>query len=174
MKRNLTKRLIWLLPLFFLGCATVDNPPETVAQVNLERYMGTWYEISAFPDSLQAGCRCTMARYKLSGDHIEMVNTCLKGNQDNVTISRGIAWHHRGEPNSKLEAQFFKSFHSGYWILYLSPDYRHALVGTPNRKHLWILSRQPQMEAAQYNKMTDLARQQGYDIKKLVRTDQSC
>ena len=77
-----------------------------------------------------------------------------------------------GAGNAKLKVSFFGPFWGDYWIIDLDPDYQWAVVGVPNRKYLWILSRTPQMEAEVYEGIVSRLRDQGYDPARLNRTPQ--
>jgi apolipoprotein D and lipocalin family protein len=70
--------------------------------------------------------------------------------------------------------QFFWPFRGDYWIIDLAEDYGYAVVGAPDRKYLWILSRTPQMDPVLYQNIVDRVAQKGFDISKLARADQSC
>ena len=149
---------------------------ETVPYVDLKKYMGTWYEIASFPQRFQKGCHCSKAEYVLNAEgYVEVKNSCRKnsptGELKGVT---GKAFVVDKQTNAKLEVQFFWPLKGDYWILELAPDYSYAVVGTPNRNYLWILSRQPQMEQNVYHELVSKMQQKGFDITRLEITDQSC
>lgn len=79
-----------------------------------------------------------------------------------------------GSGNAKLEVQFFWPFKSDYYILDVADDYSYALVGHPDRKSLWILSRTIQMEAATYDRLKEEAGMLGFDTSKLVKAIHNC
>ncbi len=166
-----------LLPLVALlaGCAhTPSGPPlRTVDRVDLTRYMGRWYEIATIPMSFQKGCVGVTATYTLRADgDVDVVNTCRKETLDGEERSAdGKAWS-VDPSNAKLEVRFFWPFHGSYWIIDLDPDYRWAVVGHPDRKYLWILSRTPQMDPATYDAILGRLRAQEYDTSLLVKTAQ--
>jgi len=83
-------------------------------------------------------------------------------------------------PNSKLKVRFAPAWLSwlpavwgDYWIIELAPDYSYSVVGTPDRKYLWILSRTPQMDAATYDRLVRQSAAKGFDVARLVKTNQS-
>ena len=156
--------------------AVADKPLATVPSVDLEKYMGKWYEISSFPQSFQKGCHCTVAEYAMTDKgYVRVVNTCRKDSAEGkVKTANGKAFVVEGSHNSKLRVQFFWPFRGDYWIIDLAPDYTYAVVGDPSRKYLWILCRTPQMDETLYRGIVDRAAAKGFDITKLVRTDQSC
>ena len=73
-------------------------------------------------------------------------------------------------PNTKLRVTFFWPFSGNYWIIDLDPEYRWAVVGEPGRDYLWVLSREPQLDAALYQQIVERVKQQGFDTGKLLNT----
>lgn len=145
----------------------------TVDKVDLKRYAGKWYEIARIPHRYEKGCDCSTAEYTYQPDgYVEVVNKCLKeGREKKVTA---IAFPEKGSNNSKLNIQYFWPLLSKYWIIALDDDYQFAMVGHPNRDSLWILSRYPEMDEKVYVEYLQIARQQGFDISRLVLTEQYC
>lgn len=148
-------------------------PLQTVPRVELERYLGTWYEIATIPQRFQKGCTGVTATYSLlPGGDIRVVNACrkdsLNGKSKSVT---GKAWVTDKSTNAKLKVRFFWPFSGDYWIVELdSADYRYAVVGHPNRKYLWILCRRPQMEEPLYRDLLSRIAGHGYDLSLIRRT----
>lgn len=172
-------RALLLLTAVLLGaCATTSRalpPLETVPQVDLERYLGTWYEIASFPQSFQEGCTGTTATYSLQPDgEIEVVNRCRLGSLDGEEkVAVGRARVVDPDTNAKLKVSFFGPFWGKYWIIQLDPEYRYAVVGHPNREYLWILSRTPTMPEATYAGIVEELKDDGYDVGRLERTVQA-
>jgi apolipoprotein D and lipocalin family protein len=160
------------------GCATSTTerlrlpPLQTVAHVDLSRYLGTWYEIANFPQSFQRGCTATTATYTLRADgDIDVLNRCRKGSVDGEEKSAlGRARVVDRATNAKLEVSFFRPFWGDYWIIDLSDDYSYAVVGHPGRDYLWILARTPTMTEATYQSIVTRLQAQGYEASRLVRT----
>jgi len=158
-----------------------QTPLPTVAKVDLERYLGRWYEIARLPNRFQAQCAGdVVATYSpLSATTVKVVNSCrtASGEED---VADGVARVRDLATNAKLEVRFLPlalawlPFAWGdYWILDLAPDYSHALVGTPSREYLWILAREPAMDDARLRALLDRARVLGFDDTKVVRTPQN-
>lgn len=161
----------------FIGCSSSNYPPlQTVESVDLKKYVGKWYEIASFPQSFQKGCNCTTAEYFLTDkDYIRVLNSCNKGSSaGNLDQAEGKAFVIEGSNNSKLKVQFFWPFKGDYWIIELAEDYSYAVVGHPNRKYLWILSRTSQMEDSTYQMLLQRISTKQFDISKLNRTNQDC
>lgn len=150
-----------------------NKPLATVGHVDLNKYLGKWYEIAAFPQSFQKGCSCTSAVYSLRSDgSIDVKNTCLK--EGKIKTATGKAVVKDKTTNAKLSVTFFWPFSGKYWIIALAPDYSYAVVGHPNRDYLWILSRKPVMDDQTYRYLVTTVAEKGFDVRKLVKTDQSC
>jgi len=148
------------------------KPLEVVPFVDLQKYLGTWYEIATIPQRFQKGCVGVTAEYKLRPDgDITVVNTCRQGSLDGkVRTVRGKAWVVDKKTNAKLRVRFFWPFSGAYWIIGLDADYRWAIVGHPDRTYLWILSREPQMDDALYKELLRLIADKGYHLAKIKRT----
>jgi len=174
------KRAVGLLGALAMatGCATSTTerlrlpPLQTVARVELSRYLGTWYELANFPQRFQRGCTATTATYTLRADgDLEVLNRCRKGSLDGQEKSaRGRARVVDRVTNAKLKVSFFRPFWGDYWIIDLSDDYSYAVVGHPGRDYLWILTRQPTMAEATYQGIVARLEAQGYETSRLVRT----
>lgn len=170
------KRVIIIVLLsVLLGCTKVTAPPPVTAPtVNINKYMGKWYEIAAFPMFFEKGCYCTEANYSLLSDNtVKVTNQCRRDQPTNKwSIANASAWAANAGDNSKLKVRFFWPFTADYWVLYVDNDYNYAIVGSPNYEYLWILSRQPQISDTQYQKLLTIATQKGYDVKHLKLTPQ--
>jgi apolipoprotein D and lipocalin family protein len=149
-----------------------DKPLAVVDHVDLERYLGTWYEIATIPQRFQKGCVGVTATYSFRPDgKIRVINRCRKETLDGkLREVEGKAWVVDKTTNAKLKVQFFWPFSGAYWIIELDPDYRWAVVGHPNRNYLWILSRTPQMGQSLYDDLIDRIGNKGYDIARIKRT----
>ena len=150
---------------------------QTVPEVDLDRYMGTWYEQARLPMFFQRKCdRNTTAQYAMRPDgRVDVVNRCETYDGEQIE-ARAVA-RKVGDSTSRLEVRFAPSFLSflpfvwgDYWIIGLDPNYRWAVVGSPDRKYLWFLSRDKQIAAETYQQLLALAQAQGFDTARLVRT----
>jgi apolipoprotein D and lipocalin family protein len=174
-----------LASLLLAGCAGASNDlvePKTVDHVDLKRYQGTWYELARMPMFFQRNCAQSEARYALKDDgNINVINRCrtLEGTweQANGTASPQVPGK-----TDKLWVVFDNWFSrllpglakGDYWVLYVDDGYKTALVGNPNRKYLWLLSRTTHVSDATKEDLLAKARQQGYDTTKLIwRVDDS-
>jgi apolipoprotein D and lipocalin family protein len=167
----------WLLALAACTAPPEGPVPATVAAVDVGRYAGTWYEIARFENTFQDGrgrrCEATTATYTPNPDGtIGVVNRCRDDAADGrLRVAEGWARPADGT-NSKLRVTFFWPFFGDYWVIGLDEDYRWAVVGSPGRDYLWILSRTPVLEQADYARALGIARSQGFDVMRLRLTDQ--
>lgn len=144
---------------------------EVVPHVELEKYLGKWYEIAHLPAKFQEGCDETTATYTLLKDgSISVLNQSIKNGK--IKQAKGKAKVVDKNSNAKLKVTFVWPFYGDYWILKLGDNYDYSIVGTPNRKYLWILSRTPQMDDNLYSKLIEYANSKGFDTNKLIRTFQ--
>ena len=160
-----------ILSLLFTTSCTSQSL-ETVSFVDLEKYQGKWYEIAAFPQRFQKGCHCTTATYtKSEKGYIIVENRCnidsISGKESYI---KGKAFIDPDTGNSKLKVQFFWPFKGKYWIIDLAEDYSYAVVGHPNRKYLWILSRTPSMDQKTYEAILKRLKEKDFDISQLKIT----
>ncbi len=165
-----------LVPLVIWGTRTRASraPLEVVPEVDLARYMGTWYEIARFPHRFEKGCVTVKATYTLrENGTVDVLNECRIDRPDGPEkTARGTARVVDRATNAKLKVTFFWPFHGDYWIIDLGEDYEYAVVGHPARKYLWILSRKPAMNDVLYGRLLETLSTKGYDVSRLVKTSQ--
>lgn len=172
MKRPLTTLFAALACLLPSLAAATDSAVVAVPRVDLERYLGRWYEIGSFPMFFQRNCIAdTTAEYSPREDGgIVVRNRCRT--EDGFIEAEGKASAVPDSGNARLKVSFFWPFSSDYWIIGLDQEYRWAVVGNPNRKYLWILSRTPVLSAADLEAAKAAAVAQGYDLSLLRMTPQ--
>jgi len=160
-----------------LGAALVTPVPasgfaplRTVDRVELSRYSGRWYEIARLPNRFQKHCAESIADYSLRDDgELDIVNSCRNEKDGTSHQARGRAWVVDPASNARLKVTFFWPFRGDYWIIELGRGYEYAVVGTPDRKYLWVLSRTAEMEENLYAAIMRRAAQQGFDIRKVEK-----
>ena len=167
-----------MLIIVWASCAASQSVPElsTVASVDLTRYQGTWYEIARLPAWFQKECTQSKATYKLlgSGD-VAVRNECLT-TKGKSKVAFGTASVIDEQTNAKLEVLFDNWFSrlfpfltkGKYWILYLDPEYRTVIVGTPDRKYLWIMARSPELNGETYQELVRRAQELGFETDRLI------
>jgi apolipoprotein D and lipocalin family protein len=162
-------------PAFVWGA---DYPPSTVTYVDLNRYMGLWYEIAKIPNRFERKCASgATAMYSIREDgKIEVINSCVKKDGEAQT-AKGIAKVGDSPSNAKLKVSFVRLlglslFWGDYWIIGLGDDYEYAIVGTPDRKYGWILSRTPSLDHEALDRIFAILRDNGYDPGRFEMTPQ--
>jgi apolipoprotein D and lipocalin family protein len=153
-------------------------PPATVANVDLQRYVGKWHEVAKIPNRFQKHCaRGTSAEYTLRGDGtIAVLNRCVRAD-GSTDEANGLAKVADRDSNSKLKVSFVRLlgiqlFWGDYWIIGLGVDYEYAVVGSPDRKYGWILSRTPNLAPEALDAAYATLRAQGYDPDRFEMTPQ--
>ena len=167
--RNITCIVLSSLSLLAMANQKVTSVPA----VDPVRYSGKWFEIASFPMFFERKCiGDTTAQYTPAADgSITVLNRCRT--ESGFDESKGKATVVEGTGNSQLKVSFFWPFKADYWVLGLDPEYRWAVVGNPNHKYLWILSRTPQIAPDLLSAAVAVAREQGYDLNQLRYTSQT-
>lgn len=148
-----------------VGCSklTVDN--SVVTNIDLNRYLGSWYEIARFDHRFERGMHQTKATYVLREDgKVGVLNTGTKNGKSSQ--AKGVA--KRTDNPGLLRVSFWRPFYSDYRIMLIDDDYQYALVGSGNDDYLWILSRTPQISGEIKDKILAEANRRGYDTGKLI------
>lgn len=168
------KIIVCLLSLLGLdGCAgghsTVDN--STVKQLDLEKFMGRWYEIARYDHRFERGMSHVTATYSLLGDgRIKVVNEGVRNGKRKTARGKGKL------PDAlqpgKLKVSFFLWFYADYYVLDIAPDYSYVLVGSSSDKYLWIMSRTKTLPQPLLHSLLDNLRLRGYDTSKLIFVEQ--
>ncbi|MEO8327769.1 MAG: lipocalin family protein [Nitrospirota bacterium] len=177
---------IGIVYLMLVACSGVEpaGTLPTALSVDLSRYSGMWHEIARLPMWGQRNCVRSTAEYRLlETGKVAVRNACTTSTGEEMTIE-GVATvvdpEHRAKLNvvfdqwaAKLVALFTSSEHGNYWILRIDPDYRLAIVGTPDRDYLWILARTPSIDEASYQDMVSFSQRLGFHTDDLIRTPAS-
>ena len=157
-------RLPISLSLLLLGLFSCHSPKPlaTVPNLDLERYSGRWYEIERLPNSFEKGLSCVQARYSLKADGTIGVENSGYGKDGWEKVS-GKALRKDPAKPGEIKVTFFWPFYGDYYVIDLDPDYHYALVGSPSRKYLWILAREPQLPEEQIQALKQKAEALGFD-----------
>ncbi len=152
-------------------------PLVPVASVDLERYMGRWHELARFPNRFQSDCSGpATADYTLqAGGRVQVINRCPQaGGKVDEAVGEARRVGAAGSP--KLEVRFAPAWLSwlpmvwgNYWVIDLDPAYQLAVVSEPTREYLWVLSRQPQIDAATWAALLVRLQDKGFDLSRLQR-----
>ena len=164
-----------------LGATTEPAPLKTIERLDLVRYLGTWHEIARTPNWFQQKCASdTRAEYRpQSGGTVQVINRCRSADGQ-LTEAIGEARRIGGPESARLEVRFAPAWLSwlpfvwgDYWVVDLDADYQLVAVSEPQRQYLWVLARQPQVDAQAYSALLGRLKQQGFDLSKLERSPQS-
>jgi apolipoprotein D and lipocalin family protein len=168
--------LLLISLVFFSSCATVPSrvepPLKVVSFVDINRYLGRWYEIGRYPNWFQKNCYAVTADYELTSDgFIKVINRC-KDRELNGSIREaiGMAYISDKTTNAKLKVSFHWPFYGNYWIVDLGSDYEYVVVSEPQRQYLWILSRTPTMDTSKYEKLINLLEKKSFNMSMFSKT----
>lgn len=176
MKKTILVTLFAMISMSFANAGS--NPTlQTVDYVDINKYMGTWYEIAKLPNKFQKKCISSRATYSLKKNgSVKVLNVCTTAKNNKLKKAKGTAFVADTETNSKLKVglaplfRYFGWFTGDYYIIDLADDYSYALVGEPSRKFLWILSRTKVLDESIYDELLDIAAQRGFNISKVVKS----
>jgi len=171
-------RLVAAAALFALAACGGERfrdasaPMETVAEVDLARYAGRWYEIARFPVWFQEGCADVTADYALREDgRVDVLNACRRdGERDEArAVARSV-----DPSDARLKVRFSRwiPIEGDYWILHLDDAYETAVVGVPSGSAGWILARTPQIAPERLEAARTALAAAGYDLTRLTMTPQ--
>ena len=185
MKQIFSRMRFWLLTLLpTCGCSTLcaatdinDNPPvdnTTIEWLDVNSYMGKWYEIARYENRFERGMTHVTATYTKNSDGtLKIVNEGMKRGKHCVSKGRAYLPDPYNIPG-RLRVSFFLWFYSDYYILELDQiDYQYAVVGSSSTDYLWILYREPVMPEALLANLLERIKQRGYDTSKFLYVDQS-
>lgn len=168
--------LAWtILTGVLAGCTGVPKGLNPVADFNLNRYSGPWYEIARLDHSFERGLTRVSAQYSLSQNgEIFVVNRGFDHQKNEWKVIEGRAVFTGGENVGSLKVSFFGPFYGGYHIIDLDQQaYRYAMVAGATRSYLWILARSPRLEPAILQRLIAKAQHLGFETEKLIMVDQA-
>lgn len=163
------------------GCAPLSKPPignkavpPPAKSVDLDRYLGRWYELYRYDASFQKDCEAVAADYSRNADGtIRVVNACHKRSADGpLKTAIGKAKVVDAQTGAKLKVSFFGPFYGDYWVLDHADDYEWSIVGEPSGRYLWILSREPRPSDEVKSMLRARAEQLGYNWSLVRETKQ--
>ena len=169
--KKIAKTLMCCLPLLGTACSSSsDLVTTTVPELDLEKYLGKWYEVARFDHRFERDLVGCTANYSLNDDGtIKVVNAGYKDKLDgDYKESEGKARRPDDKKPGKLEVSFFLWFYSDYNVMLLADDYRYALVGSKSEDYLWILSRTPELAPADKELILREAQDRGYNTDNLI------
>ena len=158
-----------------------DAPVKTIQSLDVQRYLGVWYEIAKYPNWFQRKCASnTKAVYSARADGtLKVLNSC-KTAEGEISEAEGTAKQIGAKDSPKLEVRFAPAWLAfiplvwgDYWVIDLDAQYQVAVVSDPRREYLWILSRTPQVDKKIYEDTLARIQTQQFDVRKLELTTQA-
>ncbi|WP_306643429.1 lipocalin family protein [Sanyastnella coralliicola] len=168
------KQLFPLFMLLLFACGG-SEPLTTVETLDLNRYAGKWYEVARLPNKFEDGLKCVTAEYTIKENgKVQVVNRGVSIADGSASVSEGEAKRPNTEVPGVLKVSFFKPFYGDYYVMQLDDEYGYALVGSPDREFLWILSRTPVLPKDISSQLMQHAENEGFDLSTLIWTEHSC
>lgn len=152
------------------------DPPKTVPYVEINKYLGLWYEQAVIPFFFERNCERTTANYSLNPDGtIKVDNTCYRNGVKHESVGKAFPDPADKEhTNAKLKVEFSTTLdiEANYWIVRLDSGYSYAVISSPNYSYLWILYRSPRMPENLFQQIYTDLQKDGFPVEKLRRTVQ--
>jgi apolipoprotein D and lipocalin family protein len=159
-----------VLSLFLSGCSGMPKTVSPVTGFELNRYLGTWYEIARLDHSFERGLEKITAEYSLRQDGgISVINRGYSAKDNEWKHVQGRAYFVNDEKQGYLKVSFFGPFYGSYVIFELDKkDYQYAFVSGPNLSYLWLLSREPRVSPEIIDRFIKKSTESGFDTKDLI------
>lgn len=171
MKIEIITGILLIISLFLLtSCKSEKSSLETVDKVDINKFMGDWYVIGVIPNFIEKGAINGLESYKLNEKgNVEITYTLQKNGKKKNMSAKGFI---QNKKNTKWKVQFIWPIKFPYYVIDLEENYQYTVIGVPNRKYVWIMSREPQISDKTYNQILARLDKKGYDISKIKRMEQ--
>ncbi|POY35047.1 hypothetical protein C3K47_17210 [Solitalea longa] len=161
--------LIIGIGIFFNSCASIPSKARPVENFDVNRYLGTWYEIARFDFRFEKDLNNTSAHYTLDKKgNVIVLNSGFNFKKHEWTKAEGVAKFRGDKSVAALKVSFFGPFYSGYNVVALDENYQYALIAGRNLDYLWILSREKSIPQEVKTKYLKIAKEIGYDTSRLI------
>ena len=173
-RKRLSVVVITLLTVVFQsGCTGIPDGTQAVTGFELDRYLGTWYEVARLDHSFERGMSNVTANYSMRDDGgVSVVNRGYKIKKGEWDDATGKAYFIGDTDVGQLKVSFFGPFYGGYNILELDKDdYQYALISGPDRGYLWILARSPDLSQDILSALVNKARELDFPVDELIYVD---
>lgn len=166
--------LLLVAPVLLTACLGMPEGVRPVTGFELDRYLGTWYEIARLDHSFERGLTRVTAEYSLRDDGgVRVVNRGYDAAAGEWREAVGKAYFVENEDLGYLKVSFFGPFYGSYVVFELDQDdYRYAFVAGPDRSYLWLLARTPAIDEALRQRFVDRAAELGFDTGALIFVEQ--
>lgn len=167
-------RKMYLLALALLsGCVSVPEGVRPVEGFELNRYLGTWYEIARLDHRFERGLSRVSAEYRLRDDGgVQVINRGYARDKGRWQQAEGRAYFVERPDLGYLKVSFFGPFYGAYVVFELDEDYRYALVSGPDKSYFWLLARTPDLDPAVRRALVQKAAAAGFDTERLIYVEQ--
>jgi apolipoprotein D and lipocalin family protein len=161
-------KTICIIALLLLNTFT-NIPNKPVDKVDIKRFAGTWYSLYSIPTMFDKGSRETTTTYTWNADkaYYDVLTKCKKEDGSDKSV-RSKLFQVGGTNNAEMKAQFLWPFKVDYWVIALADDYSYVVVGHPDHKFLFIMSRKPSISKKTYDELVAKCKAMGYPVEKLV------
>jgi apolipoprotein D and lipocalin family protein len=161
-------KFIFSILVLFLTTNAPGPANKPVAKVDLDKFAGKWYSLYSIPTMFDKGTRETTTTYTLNNDgYYNVVTVAKKGDNEDLHTYKSKLFPEK-EKDGEMRAQFIWPIKVDYWVIDLAADYSYVVVGHPDHKFLFIMSRKPSMPKAEYEGILERCKAMGYAVDKLV------
>lgn len=169
------KCFVWIMSVLLVGCTSAPKNIDPVTQFQVERYLGTWYEIVRQDHAFEEGLSNVTASYSMREDGgVAVLNRGYSAEDKKWREAEGRAYFVNSSDVGHLKVSFFGPFYGAYVIFELDKkDYQYAMISGPSRDYFWLLSRTPTMPAAVKNRLLAQAQALGFPMDKLIMVTHS-
>ena len=171
--RARTTPFLAILAAFMTACTGAPEGVDPVSGFELDRYLGTWYEIARLDHSFERGLSNVTANYTLRDDGgVKVINRGYNAEDQEWDETEGKAYFVGDADIGQLKVSFFGPFYGGYNIIELDKDgYQYSMVAGPDRSYLWILSRSPDLDDAVLERLLAKADELGFPLGELIMVE---
>ncbi|QFY44314.1 lipocalin [Candidatus Methylospira mobilis] len=164
------RNLLTVLTMLLVSCTGIPQGITPVQDFELNRYLGTWYEIARLDHSFERGLTDIRAGYSLRDDGgVKVLNSGYNPTKKSRDTAEGKAYFVGKSDLGRLQVSFFGPFYGAYNIIALDKqDYRWAMICGPNRDYLWILSRTPILDESILQTLISEAKALGFSTEQLI------
>lgn len=171
--RARTASVLAALALVLSACTGAPDGVEPVSEFDLNRYLGTWYEIARLDHRFERGLSNVTADYSLRDDGgVRVINRGYNAEDGQWDEAEGKAYFVGDENVGQLKVSFFGPFYGGYNVFELDKEgYRYSMVAGPDRSYLWILSRKPDLDDEILERLLARAGELGFPLRELIMVE---
>ncbi|PWS29525.1 hypothetical protein DHW03_00255 [Pedobacter yonginense] len=144
----------------------MENKP--VDKIDFNKFQGKWYSLTSIPTALDKKWRKTIENYTLKDGYFDVYTTYYRIGDDEQKSIKSKLFFYKNQPDGEMKAQFVWPIKIGYRVIELPEDYSYVVIGHPDQKYLFIMSRKPTLDSKLMKAIADRCKQKGYDVEKLV------